>query len=93
MSIRFPTDLEDRIQRKIDSGRYENETPVLREALQALGAREARIDELRASIADAMASIDRGEGIELTPGVWEEIERDADEQIRLGRLPGPDVLP
>ena len=93
MSIRVPEELEERIQRKVETGRYQNETDVLREALRALDAREARADQLRASIAEAAASIDRGEGIELTAEVWDEIERDAAEQARLGRPPGPDVLP
>jgi hypothetical protein len=40
-----------------------------------------------------LAEIERGEGYEWTPELMEEISREADEQIRLGRLPKPDVCP
>jgi hypothetical protein len=40
-----------------------------------------------------LAELERGEGIELTPEVMEEISREADELIRLGVLPKPDVCP
>jgi predicted transcriptional regulator len=66
---------------------------VLREALRMLNVRERRVQEIRASIEEGLAELERGEGIELTPEVMEEISREADELIRLGVLPKPDVCP
>jgi len=36
-------------------------------------------------------AIDRGEGIELTPELMDEIELEAEEMVRLGRKPKLDV--
>jgi hypothetical protein len=40
-----------------------------------------------------LASIERGEGREWTSELMEEIEREAEEMIRLGILPDPNVCP
>ena len=58
-----------------------------------LNVRERRVQEIRASIEEGLAELERGEGIELTPEVMEEISREADELTRLGVLPKPDVCP
>jgi putative addiction module CopG family antidote len=93
MVIHVPADLEASIRERVESGEYPDETEVIRTALRALAAREQRIEEIRASIAEGLAEIERGEGYEWTPELMEEISREADEQIRLGRLPKPDVCP
>jgi DNA polymerase III delta prime subunit len=66
---------------------------VIRAALRLLEVRDQRAQDLRASIAEGLAAIERGEGIELTPELVEEIDREAEEQIRLGVPPDPDVCP
>jgi antitoxin ParD1/3/4 len=93
MTMRFPADVEASIRQKVESGRFGTETDVVRAALQLLDAREQRLHQLRASIAEGFAAIERGEGIELTPEVMEEIDREADEMVRLGQEPDPDVRP
>jgi antitoxin ParD1/3/4 len=93
MAIYVPTDLEERIRQKVDSGQYDDPSEVIRAAMRLLDKRDRRLQELRASIAEGLAAIGRGEGRELTPELWEEIEREADEMIRLGVPPNPDVCP
>lgn len=93
MVIRVPVELEEHIRQKVESGDYRDTTDVLRVALRLLDARDRRLHELRASIAEGLASIERGEGREWTPELMEEIERQADEQIRLGIPPKADVCP
>ena len=93
MTIHVPADLEASIRRKVESGRYPDATEVIRTALRLLEAREERSELLRASVAEGLAAIERGEGSELTPDVIEEIEREADERVRLGLPPKPDVCP
>jgi antitoxin ParD1/3/4 len=93
MSITVPADLEERIREKVESGDYEDPSEVLRMAMRLLDKRDKRLQELRASIEEGIAAIERGEGIELTPEVWDEIEREADEHLRLGIPPNPDVCP
>jgi len=93
MAIRVPDDLEASIRQKIETGRYRDETEVIRAALRSLDAREERVERLRASIAEGFAAVERGEGIELTPEHLEELGREAEERVRLGLQPDPDVLP
>ena len=93
MSISVPADLEDSIRQKVDSGHYGDASEVIRAALRLLEVRDRRVQEIRASIAEGLAAIERGEGIELTPELMEEIDREADEQIRLSLPPDPDVCP
>jgi hypothetical protein len=57
------------------------------------GERQKRAESLRASVAAGLAAIERGEGSELTPELWAEIDRDVDEKIRRGLPLNPDVCP
>ncbi len=93
MVIQVSPDIEESIRERVESGAYEDATDVIRKALRALESREQRIREIRASIDEGRAAIERGEGREWTPELRDEINREADERIRLGRLPDPDVCP
>lgn len=93
MAIQVPADLEASIRERIEAGRYQDEAEVIRAALRSLDARDEQVERLRVSIAEGLAAIERGEGHELTPELWDEIDREADERIRLGLLPHPDVCP
>jgi putative addiction module CopG family antidote len=93
MVIHVPADIEASIRERVESGEYPDETEVIRTALRALTAREQRLEEIRASIREGIASIERGEGIELTPELMDEIEREVEERVRRGDMPKPDVCP
>ena len=58
-----------------------------------LEARERRARQLRDSVADGIAAIERGEGIEPTPELMDELEREAEELHRQGKQPKPAVCP
>jgi antitoxin ParD1/3/4 len=93
MSIHVPADLEESIRQKVDSGQYDDPSEVIRAAMRLLDKRDRRLQELRAMVAEGLASIERGEGREWTPELMEEIEREADDMIRLGIPPDPNVCP
>ena len=93
MSISVPADLEESIRQKVESGRYGDASEAIRAALRLLEVRDQRVQDLRASIAEGLAAIERGEGIELTPELMADIDREADEQLRLGVPLKPDVCP
>jgi putative addiction module CopG family antidote len=93
MSIRVPADLEASIRRKVASGQYHDSADVIRAALHLLEKRDLKLEALRTSIEDGLAAIERGEGIDLTPEVMERIDLEADEQLRRGIPPDPDVCP
>jgi antitoxin ParD1/3/4 len=93
MSISVPADLEERIREKVESGQYDDPSEVIRAAMRLLDTRDRKLHELRALVAEGLASIERGEGREWTPELMEEIDREADEMIRLGLPPDPNVCP
>lgn len=93
MAISVPVDLEERIRQKVESGQYDDPSAVMREAIRLLDSRDRRLGELRASIAEGLAAIKRGEVREFTPELMAKIDREADEQIRRGLPPDPDVCP
>jgi putative addiction module CopG family antidote len=93
MSVVVPADLEAVIRQKVESSLYEDPAEVIQAAVRLLDKRDQQLEKLRALVAEGLATLERGEGKELTPELWEEIERAADEQIRLGIPPDPDVCP
>jgi putative addiction module CopG family antidote len=60
MSLELPPDLEDRIRSQIESGQFETEEDVLREALDSLEKRQRGLSELRAMIQVADADVAAG---------------------------------
>lgn len=93
MALRVPADLEEQIRQKVESGEYDDAIEVIRAAMRLLDRRDAQLQELRASIAEGLAAIERGEVSEFTPELMARIDQEADEQIRLGIPVDPDVCP
>jgi putative addiction module CopG family antidote len=92
MSITLSPKLEAIVREKVQFGPYEDAEDVLHRALDLLEVQE-RFERLRASIEEADAEIERGEGTEWSPELMDRIRKKADEQIRLGIAPNPDVCP
>ena len=91
MTVQLPADLEASIKRKVAPGRFDDEVDVIREAMKALDANEhERFLRLRALVREGFES---GEGVELTPELMDEIEREAEEAYQRGEQPDPDVCP
>jgi putative addiction module CopG family antidote len=67
--VQVAPDVEAMIRKKIDTGRYDDEHQVLREALQALDERD-RLRDLRASLVRAKEEVERGEYVEWSPISW-----------------------
>jgi antitoxin ParD1/3/4 len=93
MSMTVPADLEERIREKVESGQYDDPSDVIRAAMRLLDTRDRKLQELRALVAEGLASAERGEVDEFTPALMAKIDREADEMIRLGILPDPNVCP
>ena len=92
MNISLTPRLEAMIREKVESGLYNNNSEVVREALRLM-ERQDRIERLRAAIAIGEAEIERGEGVEYTPQLLEEIDREADRMLAEGVAPDPGVCP
>jgi antitoxin ParD1/3/4 len=90
MTVTLTPRLEALISEMLATGRYADADDVLEQGVRLLEERERR-RRLRESVAEGFAAIERGEGVELTSDLWEEIEREADEADRQGRPIRPDV--
>jgi antitoxin ParD1/3/4 len=92
MNVTLTPELVTMIREKVESGLYNNSSEVVREALRLM-ERQDREERLRAALTVGMAEIDRGEGVEYTPQLLEEIDREADRMLAEGVAPDPDVWP
>ena len=88
MVIHVQPDTETAIREKVERGEYRDADEVIRAAFDQL-----EFLELRRLIQEGIPSIERGEGIGLTPEVWAEIEREADEMVRRGEQSHPEGRP
>ena len=73
------------IQERVATGRFSDESEVVREAIRLLDQRERRLAELRAELAIGMAQIERGDLIDFTPDLMDELCRESEENARRGK--------
>jgi len=92
MNVSLTPQLEAMIRQRVASGRYNNASEVVREALRLLEERE-QLEHLRSLIAVGVEQVERGELIEWTPELMDEIDRRAHERFLRGEEPDPDVCP
>jgi putative addiction module CopG family antidote len=61
----LPPDMEQFVQQSIAAGKYANEQEVVADALRLLRDADLRHEHLRVQINDALAGVDRGEGMNI----------------------------
>lgn len=90
----MPVSLSPRLEATVDqlvaTGHYASVEDVMDEALRLLQEREHQRDHLRAQIRVGLDELDRGEGVELTSDLWDDIDHEADEAFRQGEKPDLD---
>lgn len=92
MNISLTPRLEAMIREKVESGLYNNSSEVVREALRLMEQEDAlKRERLRAAIAIGMDEIARGEGVEYTPELMADVDREVDRMVRDGDALDPDV--
>lgn len=78
MNVNLTPELEDLIQRKVQSGLYNNQSEVVREALRLLAEqdrlRETHLEKLRGALAEGLSQADRSELLD-GPGVVAEVRK------------------
>jgi antitoxin ParD1/3/4 len=92
MNVSLTPELEAMIRQQVDSGRYNNASEVVREALRLLDEHQ-RVQHLRSLLAVGLEQAQRGEFVEFTPELLEDIARRAKERFLRGEEPDPDVCP
>jgi len=70
MNVSLTPELEQFVQTKVQTGRYNSASEVVREALRLLeeheGARAAQLAEFNKELGRRLASLDRGESVDPT---------------------------
>lgn len=92
MNVHLTPHLETMVRQKVATGRYNDASQVVREALRLLEERDS-LRQLRAALAIGQEQLDRGEGRECTPELHAEINEAARRNVREGNRPHPDLLP
>ena len=82
---------EAEIARLVASGQYADASDVVDKAVHLLAERERKLQWLRNEIAIGAEQVRRGELIEFTPELFEEIKRQAAENARQG-MPVKDAV-
>jgi Arc/MetJ-type ribon-helix-helix transcriptional regulator len=76
MKVRLTPDQEIFVRRAIESGGYETPEEAVKAALLLWEAREVKRMEFLATLDDARASLERGEGLVITRDSARELSRD-----------------
>lgn len=95
MRLELPPRLEAVIRGKVESGDYPDVAAVIAEAVGLLTERDDRkkVEWLRSALQVGIDQFERGEVVEWTPSLYEEILEKARLKAREGKLPKADVLP
>jgi antitoxin ParD1/3/4 len=92
MNVSLTPELEAMIRQQVESGRYNNASEVVREALRLLEEHE-HMQHLRSLLAVGLEDERRGDLVEFTPEWIEGLDRRVEERFRRGDEPNPDVCP
>jgi putative addiction module CopG family antidote len=92
-TVQLTPRLEAKVEELLATGRYADAGEVVDRAVSLLAARERGLEELRALLAVGEEQEERGDVVEFTPELFEEIKRNAHERAKAGDTPSPDVCP
>jgi antitoxin ParD1/3/4 len=92
MNISLTPRLEAMIREKVESGLYNNSSEVVREALRLMERQDAQ-RKLLAQLAVGLDDFERGNVVEWTPELMDEIWREGKAAYEAGERPDPDVCP
>jgi antitoxin ParD1/3/4 len=86
MNVHLTPELEQMVQNKVKTGRYNSASEVMREALRLMDERDQmknmQKEELRKKIAAGLKSLDEGKGVD-GEAVFARLEAELDEEIRI----------
>ncbi|HZP82831.1 MAG TPA: type II toxin-antitoxin system ParD family antitoxin [Chthonomonadaceae bacterium] len=81
MNVHLTPELEQMVQRKVQTGRYNSASEVVREALRLMEERDQVKAEIRQKIAAGMEELRQGKGID-GEAFFAQMEAELDEEIR-----------
>ena len=90
MNVSLTPELEQLVQSKVQTGRYNSASEVVREALRLMEERDQlkamQKDEIRKKIAAGLQSLEEGRGVD-GEAVFARMEAELDAEIRAGDEP------
>lgn len=92
MYVSLTPQLEALVRQKVASGRYNDASDVVQEALRLLDERD-RFERAKAAIAHGLEQVERGQVTPWTSDSMDRLRQEAAEDERLGRPIDADVLP
>lgn len=92
MSVMLTAELEAKIQERVESGRYDDASEVIAEALLRLDEHE-RLEHLRALLEVGRQDELRGNFVDYTPEWVAGLAQRVEERFLRGDEPNPDVCP
>lgn len=92
MGIHLSPEAKSLIQDKVASGRYATADEVIQAAIRLLDDHD-RLVHLQSLLAVGLAQADRGEAVELTPQLLDNIAQEVEERFQRGDESNPDVGP
>lgn len=81
MNVSLTPFFDEMIKEKVASGRYNNASEVVREALRLLHARDAWLDEERSAWNEAAADVAAGRVHEATDEYLDKLDKEVDDAI------------
>lgn len=82
MHIRFADVDENFIKTEVQSGFYTNETELVRDAVRRMREEKERARRFHDAVAKGIQAVERGETVELTPDLLQEIKQEAIRKAR-----------
>ena len=83
MNVSLTPQLEQMVREKVESGRYNNASEVVREGLRLIEERDHRLAKLRSLMQEGFDQIVRGEFVEVNEEYFDQVDREVDEELAL----------
>lgn len=93
MVIQLSPNLEKKIAALVASGHFADANEVVDAAVQLLEGRERKTERLRSLLLVGYEQEERGELIEYTPELMDELAEESERRFLAGEVPSPDVCP
>jgi antitoxin ParD1/3/4 len=93
MHINLSPEMEQFLQRKVDTGFYANASEVVRDAIRRMHEEDEKVAALQRALKEGDDQLDGGEGVAYTSDLLTRATTKAREHARSGRKVNPDVKP
>jgi antitoxin ParD1/3/4 len=87
MNVSLTPQLEQLVREKVESGRYNNASEVVREGLRLIERRDQKLNSLRILLQEGFDQIERGEYVDADEDYFDRVDREIEEEFRQEQAP------